>query len=189
MSSTVASPWSAADDDAGVTPQPCSVAVIYDDAASRGRAIELCDRLIRHFWQDLQFRVNWWKSPHLDDADIAPAAAWSVRHAQIVIFSAVNRSELPAAQQSWLQAALANPAEEGRMLIGFADTSSGQTGAAPQLLHTLQSCALLAGMDFLPRLTPGLDVLAGAAQHAQDATGMTSVLSSILHQSLPAPRL
>lgn len=83
--------------------------MIYDDAASRGRAIELCDRLIHHFWQELQFRVNWWKSAHLDDADIAPAAAWSVRHAQIVIFSAVNRSELPAAQQTWLQAALANP--------------------------------------------------------------------------------
>lgn len=186
MSSAIASPWS---DPADVAPQPCSVAVIYDDAASRTRAIELCDRLIRHFWQDMQFRVNWWKSAQLNDLDIAPAAAWSVRHAQIVIFSAVNRSELPVAQQAWLQAALANPLENGRMLIGFADTSSGQTGAAPPLLHTLQTCALRAGMDFLPRLTPGLDVLAGAAQHAPDATGMTSVLSSILHQSLPAPRL
>lgn len=189
MSSTVASPWSDAADDSDAAPQPCSVAVIYDDAASRGRAIELCDRLIHHFWQDLQFRVNWWKSTHLDDADIAPAAAWSVRHAQIVIFSAVNRSELPAAQQTWLQAALANPAADGRMLIGFANSSSAQTGTAPPLLHTLQSCALLAGMDFLPRLTPSLDVLAGAAQHVHDATGMTSVLNSILHQPLPPPRL
>lgn len=189
MSSAIASPWSDAADGSDAAPQPCSVAVIYDDAVSRGRAIELCDRLIHHFWQDLQFRVNWWKAAHLDDADIAPAAAWSVRHAQIVIFSAVNRSELPAAHQTWLQAALANPAADGRMLVGFANSAPGQTGAASPLLHTLQSCALLAGMDFLPRLTPGLDVLAGAAQHAHDATGMTSVLSSILHQSLPAPRL
>ena len=187
MSSAVASHWS--DSDETGSPQPCSVAVIYDDSASRGRAIELCDHLIRHFWQDMQFRVNWWKSAHLDDADIAPAAAWSVRHAEIVIFSAVNRSELPVAQQTWLQSALPNPAADGRMLIGFAAGASGPTADASPLLLALQKCALLAGMGFLPRLAPGPELLAGAAQHGRGAAGMTSVLQSILQQSLPAPRL
>ena len=185
MSSAIASPWS---DTADVAPQPCSVAVIYDDSASRARAIELCDRLIRHFWQDMQFRVNWWKSAQLENLDIAPAAAWSVRHAEIVIFAAVNLNELPAAQQTWLQAALANPAADERMLIGLAEGFSGQTDAVPPILLTLQKCARLADMDFLPRLMPGPELLAGAAQHAQDVSGMTSVLSAILQQSLPAPR-
>lgn len=170
-------------------PQPCSIAVLFDDAASRARAIHLCDHLVRQFWQDMHFRMNWWKTAQLENADIAQAAAWSVRHAQIVIVSAVNRTELPELVKTWLDSALVKSTGDGRMLIGFGAAATTPGGDAPRLLRDLQNCATRAGLDFLPRLTPSLGVVASQQARRDDAFGMTSVLRAILEQPQAPPRM
>lgn len=170
-------------------PQPCSIAVLYDDAHSRARAIHLCDHLVRQFWRDMHFRMNWWKTANLENGDIAQAAAWSVRHAQIVIVAAVNRTELPEPLQTWLESALANSGGEGRILIALGAAETNPNGEVQPLLRGLQNCAARAGMDFLPRLTPSNDVLAAHQARGADAFGMTSVLRAILEQPQGPPRM
>ena len=166
--------------------QPCSVAILYDDGPSRTRAIQLCDHLVREFWRDMQFRLNWWKTAHLGDADLSQAAAWSVRHAQIVVVAAVNRAELPAGLAVWLDKALHNPMNGDRMLIGFgADPAAEKDGASP-LLRGLQECAMRAGMDFLPRLTA--DPMVAAAQLTRHSNeGVRAVLQGMLERPLTPP--
>ena len=168
-------------------PQPCSIAVLFDDAPSRARAIHLCDHLVHQFWQDMHFRMNWWKTAHLENADISQAAAWSVRHAQIVIVAAVNRTDLPESVKTWLESALAKPTGDGRILIGFGAAGTAPSGEAHPLLRELQNCATRAGVDFLPRLLPDNGVLAAQHAHRDDAFRMTSVLRAILEQPQPPP--
>jgi hypothetical protein len=171
-----------------MAPEPCSIAVLYDDAASRGRAIQLCDHLIRQFWQDMQFRVNWWRTSHLEDADVSQAAAWSLRHARIVILAAVNRTEMPERLQRWLQSALANSTVDVRMFVAIAGELPGFANQPAPIVRALQKCATTAGMDFLPRLTPEENLLALIDRDKPaSAAGMSNFLSAILDQPHPPP--
>ena len=48
-----------------------SAVVLYEDHATRDRAMEICDRLVHKFWADVEFEFNWWRFDFLSDSTLA----------------------------------------------------------------------------------------------------------------------
>ena len=46
-----------------------SVVVVYEDAATRERAVSFCDQLVSRFWAKCEFDVSWWSFALLEKAD------------------------------------------------------------------------------------------------------------------------
>lgn len=124
-------------------------AVIYEDTASRDRALRLCDDLVRNLWNDLEFDFSWWRFDYLDDPAIARVAAESALWSDIAMFSVRSTGELPLPVRRWVDDwSHRRLADDGVLvaLIGSIDTPRGETPA-----HSyLRQRAAQAHMDFLP---------------------------------------
>ena len=49
----------------------CTVVIVYDDAATRARAMAACDCLIQQCWAEVEFDFQWWRADFLTDAMMA----------------------------------------------------------------------------------------------------------------------
>ena len=124
-----------------------SVLIVYEDHATRDRAMSTCDSLVRKHWADFEFNFSWWKFAYLRDSAIAAAAAEAARNANVVIFSAHIGKELPPVVKSWVEKwASKREGQKGALvaLIGAPEDSMTPTH------YYLRNVALRTKMDYLP---------------------------------------
>jgi hypothetical protein len=171
------------------TDMHCAIAVIYDDTATRERALWLCHHLVREFWAEIDFQFSWWRFRYLNDPEIARAAAQAAIKADVLIFSAREAEDLPGEVRDWVDAWLPHKRGRPSVLLGMV----GDQGASPGALSPLGTClheiAQRGGMDYLaPPHHESLLTTPGSLRKFQDrAEQMTQVLDEILHHVGPPP--
>src|SRR6266508_2956881 len=81
-----------------------SAVVLYEDIATRDRAMEICDRLVHKFWADVEFEFNWWRFDFLHDSALAGDAVRLAARSELILLAAHAGRELPIAVKSWIEA-------------------------------------------------------------------------------------
>jgi hypothetical protein len=166
-----------------------SVTVVYEDTWARDRAQSLCQHLVQGFEADIDFAFNWWRFRYLADPNIARAAAQAAARADILLFSATNRDDLPDEVRRWTELWIPmRVSGEGVLLVLTEDAEDAELMASPLYLF-LRNLASRASMDFLPRVSdepwapPPNDIRLIQSR----ATQGTRILDDILRQTPPAP--
>src|SRR5262245_45984565 len=104
-------------------PERCEVAVVYDDVASRVRAIRLSENLTNRFAGDLDLNFTWWNIRFLRDPQIAVLAEDAAAEADLVLFSISQVGEPAAALKDWTKRWLARRKSNDGALAVLLDQS------------------------------------------------------------------
>lgn len=166
------------------------VVVLYDDTATRQRAMEVCDLLARRFWSEVELKFHWWRTDFLEDAGMAATAADNSRNADFVVVCVVPDGDLSPEVKRWFEAwTTRREGREGALIDLIAGSGTSSLAAHHKKLF-LREVAHRAGMDYLTSFPPVINrSLPDSCESAtQRATQMTSVLDGILHHS-PPPRI
>jgi hypothetical protein len=163
------------------------VVVLYDDAATRQRAMEVCDHLAKRFWSEVELKFHWWRTDFLEDAGMAATAADNSRNADFIVVCVMPDGDLPPEVKQWFEAWITR--REGRegALIDLTPTTGSSPLAAQRKKTFLRDAAHRAGMDYLTNFPPVINrALPDSFESATlRATQMTTVLDGILHHSPP----
>jgi len=167
---------------------PWSVTVVYEDTGARERALSLCHHLVQGFRTEIDFDFNWWRFRYLEDSDIAQAAAQAAAQADILLFSATSRDDLPEEVRNWteLWVPLRSPGD-GVVLVLTEDAESAELSTSPLYLF-LRNLARRASMDCLPRLDdePWQAPFPGIRNIQNRAAQGTRILDDILRRTPPS---
>src|SRR5882762_3446595 len=147
------------------TPELCQVAVVYDDVASRVRAIHLSENLASRFEGDLDFNFTWWNVRFLKDPQISRLAEEAVAEADLVLFSISQAAEPAPALKEWIKRWLSRrQSDEGALAVLLDQSTATKDQITPFELY-LRKVAEGGHMDFLPRMIP---VAAGSRHSLRD---------------------
>lgn len=136
------------------TPERCEVAVVYDDIASRVRAMHLSESLANRFEGDLDFNFTWWNIRFLKDPQISNLAEEAAAEADLVLFSIGEAAEPAPALKAWIRRWLARrQSDEGALAVLLDQTIATKDHITP-LESYLRKVADGGHMDFLPRMMP-----------------------------------
>lgn len=167
-----------------------SVVVLYEDKASRERALVTCDRLVKRFLKEVGFDFHWWRLDFLVDPGMARTAALDAREADIIIFSLVPEGELSPNVLQWVEQWADQRGDREGMLLGLPHAAT--PGAAPvtRKQFRLREIASRAGLDYVTHFPPQFSgVLPDSWQSAETrADQVTAVLDEILNRLPPPPR-
>jgi len=157
-----------------------SVVVVYENADARETAVTFCDSLVRKFWNDCDFEVNWWSFQLLEDAASASAAAEMASQANLIVFAANREGDLPFALKMWVEAWRRRRGEREGALVGLGDPG----GRENLKFGYLRDLARRATMDYLTELPQGLSrsIPDSLDSYGERAAAVTSVLDDILRQ-------
>src|SRR5256885_3820941 len=136
------------------TPERCEVAVVYDDIASRVRAIHLSESLASRFHGDLDFNFTWWNVRFLKDPQISRLAENAAAQADLVLFSISQASEPAPVLKDWIRRWLAHRESDEGALAVLLDQSTASKDQITPLEFYLRKVAEGGHMDFLPRMMP-----------------------------------
>ena len=67
---------------------PFSAVVLYEDHATRDRAMDVCDRLVHRFWADVEFDFSWWRFDFLRDSTLAGDAVRVAARSELILLAA-----------------------------------------------------------------------------------------------------
>lgn len=81
----------------------CNIVVLYDNDATRTRALAACDYLVQQFWQEVELKFHWWRTDFLSDASLARVAADDAVGADFLIISSENERAFPPQLESWFE--------------------------------------------------------------------------------------
>lgn len=163
--------------------------VIYEDRTTRDRAIQLCDGLVRNFWSDLSLEFTWWKFDYLRDVEISRIAVEAATRADLVLFSAHARRQLPAAVESWIESWLRRKETRSAVLVALIGLASDQIQGLSPIHIYLREVADRAQMDYLPHVLQSVAERADISTEAitDRAEKVTAVLDGILqHHPVPS---
>jgi len=165
----------------------CEVAVVYEDTATRDRAVLLCDHLVNNLWEDLDFELSWWKFDYLREPLIVAEATEAAIRADLVIFSAHAARELPPAVESWIETwTVRRDNPEGALVALIGMGSDLLKGVCPIHVY-LREVAQRARMDYLAAPPEALSagIASSVESIVQRAETVTSVMDRILQQAKP----
>lgn len=167
-----------------------SVAVLYDDAPTRQRAMVVGRELVQRFWTEVTFQFHWWRSDFLTDDAMLAAAVGDASTADFIVVSSRPEQPFSPFVIKWFDDWIGRRAgREG----AFVDLTEPTTGSA-DLVHRrqlhLRRLAHRAMMDYLTRMPEIMDgALPDSFESAENrAAQLTSVMDQILHLP-PPPRL
>ncbi len=178
--------------DAKPRPRPsCSVAIVYEDEATRARAMALCDRLVSQFWSEIEFQFQWFEFGQLADQASAHAAVNAAAVADVMVLATRVETQVPTHVELWLEHWVRQrPNREGVMiaLVGLADEPLAKKIAKQ---HWLRGLARRARVDFLSDAVPiGLWVTPESVQWLNQRAGrLTPILNEILERPHRPPGL
>src|SRR5437773_12493802 len=84
-----------------------SAVVLYEDLATRDRAMQICDRLVQKFWADVEFDFSWWRFDFLHDSALAGDAVRLAARLELILLPAYSGPALPPPARPWVQSSLA----------------------------------------------------------------------------------
>ena len=126
-------------------PEVCSIVVIYEDAATRDRAVHLCNALAHRFSEELDFEFTWWRFKFLSEPEIARQAARAALEADLIVVSVHHEADLPLEVKAWFERWLSDQQPtEGALVVLHAP----QEPVVPD--QYLRLVALRANLDYLP---------------------------------------
>ena len=165
-----------------------SVLVIYEDPVTRARAMAMCDRLVRNFWTEVEFKFHWWRADFLADPIMSRTALNDTADADIVIFSSAPEASLSPILRVWLEEwAAGRPAREG-MLLDLTDAPDMASLGVQRKQTMLREIAAKARLDYFSRVPPRLG---GDVPHSwRDLDARTHQVSTVLDDiitRLPPP--
>lgn len=168
-----------------------SVVVVFEDAATRGQAVEVCDHLVQRFWTDSELAVSWWSWEMLEQPTQAHEAIPKAAEADLLIFAVRTEKDFPAPLQEWVETWLAMRGERDGALMSLFGKDA-EAGATLTERHAyLRQVAHRGGMDYLTEAPQDLsfsipDSLDWCAARAES---ITSVLDEILHTQGTPPQI
>ena len=173
------------------TKAACSVVVVYEDAASRERAVTFCDLLVSRFWAKCEFNVSWWSFALLDQAVAAKDAGERAARADLIVFSATPEGDFPLPVKAWVESWLNQRGDREGMLAGLMEPVAGADDREGEKHHYLRNAAHHGALDYLTQVPQDISrsIPDSLDSYTERADQMTSLLDDILHQQPPPPHL
>jgi len=160
----------------------CVVVIVYDDAATRARAMAACDCLIQQCWAELEFDFQWWRTDFLTDEMLAELAAEQAAHADVVIVGCDPQRDFSAPLRDWFENwAARRQGRDGALLNLMSEsTPSGSGWRNEQFLRDIARRAML---DYLTPAEPVQGELPASFEEAERRANLhSSLLDEILNQ-------
>lgn len=166
-----------------------SVVVLYEDKATRDRALAVCDHLVKQFWAEVEFDFHWWRTSFLTDPPLAQTAAQDALEADVIIFSSVPEGEFPPEILQWFEQWADQRGDREGMLLGLTHASALTPSPDTHKQLRLRDLANRARLDYLTQIPPQFgSALPNSWQNAEARAGqVTSVLDEILTKLPPPP--
>ncbi|MCU0786363.1 MAG: hypothetical protein MUF81_20425 [Verrucomicrobia bacterium] len=167
----------------GRTKGICCVVVIYEDAATRHRAMNACDFLMQQLWSEVEFDFHWWRADFLEHAVMAHTAAEQAVAADFLIFCSSAENEFSPTLKMWFESWIEDRHGRDGALLNLTTSSVTETGSAGAMEAFLRGVARRAMLDYFassPRTLTGT-LPASLEEAEQRATLISSVLDEILN--------
>ena len=155
-----------------------SVVVVYEDNSARERAVQFCDNLVKRFWSQGEFEVQWCSFGWLKQTSSQLTSEEKAAEADVLVFAARPEGELPVEVATWFENWLHQRGDrEGALVDLVAPLTSHKSAYLMHVAHR-------GGMDYLTGLPQSIgqpipDSLEYFTERAQEVGG---VLEEILHQ-------
>ena len=165
-----------------------SAVVLYEDLATRDRAMEICDRLVHKFWADVEFEFSWWRFDFLHDSALAGDAVRLAARSELILLAAHAGRELPPQVKSWIESWLPIREPGFGVLVAMIGTEADRLRGLSPIHVYLREAAQQANMDYLPQVidAPLGKFDASIETISKRAEKVTSLLDNILHRP-PTP--
>jgi hypothetical protein len=132
----------------------CTIVVLYDDDATRARAMQACDFLVSQFWQDVELDFNWWRSDFLADPVLAGQASKAAMASDFLIVSLAQGREVSPGLESWFELWLGQRTRIEGALIDL--TTTNRSNSSPSRLELFLSEVCRRGnFEYLKRVSSG----------------------------------
>lgn len=123
--------------------------VICEDEPAHARALAICERVARQFWDEIEFKFRWWTFASLGYPANATEASHDAGSAEMVFFAAQGRGDLPARVKSWIETWANTRTDRGGALIYLAGDEDPLEAEVSLKQLYLRQVAHRAEMDFL----------------------------------------
>jgi hypothetical protein len=163
------------------------VVVLYDDAATRQRAMAVCDHLAQRFWAEVDLKFHWWRTDFLEDAGMAATATHNSREADFILVCIQPEGEISVEVRQWFEAWISQrEGREGALIDLVAEAGTSPLAAHRKRLY-LREVAHRAGMDYLAHFPAVVNrSLPDSFESASlRASQVTTLLDDILHHAPP----
>lgn len=165
--------------------------VVFEDATTRGQAVEVCDHLVERFWTDCDLAVSWLSCEMLGEPALARDALQKAAEADLLIFAVGSQEEVPLPVREWIETWLSLRGErEGALMDLFGKETEAEE--APAARHGyLRRVAHRGGMDYLSREPQMLSLSFSDSLdwYSARAERVSSVLDEILHTRGAPPQM
>jgi len=167
-----------------------SAVIAYEDAMTRDRAMQVCERLVQRFWKDMEFNFRWWRFDFLRDAGFVRQAARQAAGSDLILFSAHARRELPCIVEKCIETWVPWRGARDGVLVAMIGTAEDQLRGLVPIQVYLREVAQRANMDYLSQAAgaPVSELNTSIETITKRAEKVTSLLDGILHHSTIPPR-
>jgi hypothetical protein len=168
-----------------------SVVVVFEDAETRGQAVEVCDHLVQRFWTDCELAVSWWSWDLLEQPAQAQEAIQKAAEADFLIFAVGTGRDFPTPLQEWIETWLSLRGERDGALMSLFGQEAEAGEAVAERHDYLRQVAHRGGMDYLTSEPQDLSfaIPDSLDWYAARAESVTSVLDEILHTQGGPPQM
>lgn len=131
----------------------CKVLVLYEDSAARLKVMQMCERLVEQFSDDLAFEFSWLKFQRLTDPGLAAHVRDTAGCADIVMFC-THGNDLPPEAVAWLDNWFPTRNHSKRAIALLFAEPLNAAASLGALRYRLENAATRLGIDFLPLVLP-----------------------------------
>ena len=125
-----------------------AIVTVYEDTATRDRAIRICDHLETELGSEVGFNFSWWKFDYLGDPFLSAEAMAAATQSEMMVVSAHGGEKLPSAVEVWFEAWAAKRGGKPGALVALGMAEDPMTGLTPRHYY-LKNVAERVGMDYL----------------------------------------
>jgi hypothetical protein len=144
-------------------PDRCTVVVIYEDGATRARALSACDYLVSQIWENVELDFHWWRTDFLKDPHMAEAAARHAIVSDFLIVCSREGGEISTTLEAWFGSWIGKHQDREGALI---DLTVDQDASVParHRQNVLREIASRGRFDYLTAVPeqPGMEALRSA---------------------------
>jgi hypothetical protein len=168
-----------------------SVVVVYEDPATRERAVGFCNQLVKRFWTRFEINVSWWSFALLEECPAAKEAAERAARADLIVFSAAPEGDFPAQVKDWIETWLIRRGDREGMMAGLLEPADNSTAREGPRHVCLRNAARRAAMDYLTQVPQDISrsIPDSLESYTARADQVTSLLDDILRRQTPPPHL
>ena len=100
----------------------CTIVIIYDDDATRARALDACDFLVKQFWQEVELEFHWWRTDFLSDATLGTVASKNAVAADFLLVCLDLQRAITPTLEAWFESWLVRRSNREGALVDLTST-------------------------------------------------------------------